>query len=164
MRLVPPEGRGTVSSGCPMSENHPFIERRREPRIPARGAVLLQTDGRAIHGRLLALSAVAVEITCELGFPLLGMAGERVALAIQLEGEPEPWQFSGRVTFIRASTHSLVVAYDDPSPELARRLASWLAESQRGVIEAQVLLWTRRHDDDRTHRAREDWPLAPWST
>jgi hypothetical protein len=147
-----------------MTEKEPFIERRRDPRIPAQGGVLLQTNGHVIDGRLLALSAVALEIQCALGFALLGMAGERVVLALQLEGEPDPWQFSGQVAFVRASTHRLVVGYDAPAHELARRIESWLADSREGAIEAQVLLWTRLHDHDRENRAREDWPPAPWST
>ena len=80
--------------------------------------------GHEIHARLVAISEVGVEIECQLGFALLGMAGEPVELTAAFDRGGEPWTLRGHVQFVRASKHSLVIEYDTPAPVLGRLLES----------------------------------------
>jgi hypothetical protein len=139
-----------------------FTERRREVRVPARGGALFEGPDHGIHGRLLTISRSAIEMSSELGFAVLGMTGTVGATEVVLEGEPEPWRFRGRVAFVRAANHSLVIAFDDPSPALVDRIERWLAAAPDHADEAQHVRWTRDRDDERA----EPGPRAqhePWS-
>jgi hypothetical protein len=135
-----------------------FTERRRELRAPARGSVRFEN----VHGRLMSISRSAIEASCELGFVVLGMAGTVGAVELMIDGDPEPWLFRGRVAFARAANHSLVIAFDDPSPALVDRLDRWLASVPEYADEGQRVQWTLDQDEERAPPAPRT-QHEPWS-
>lgn len=127
------------------------LERRAYVRVPVRGDVVFRGRDHEIHGRVVNLSEVALEVRCQLGFALLGMAGELVELIVSLDGNAAPWCFTGRVQYVRASAHTLVVHYDAP-PDLAREIAARLDGSRDGVASVQLAMLVRDRDErERAH-------------
>ena len=130
-------------------------ERRRYTRVPAHGDVVFRGREHVIHGRVVTLSEVALEVRCQLGFSILGMAGQAVDLAVVVEGIEGPWSLSGRVRTVRAATHTLVIEYDPPPPAIARLIESFLADSRDAAESLQLMLRMRDYDE-MEHRRIDD--------
>lgn len=108
-----------------------------------------------IHGRVVAISEVTLDVRCQLGFAILGMAGQAVDLAVVVEGVEGPWSLSGRVRTVRAATHTLVIEYDPPPAAVARVIESYLADSRDAAESLQLMLRMRDYDEIE-HRRIDD--------
>lgn len=117
-------------------------ERRRNPRIAARGSVVLRGPDHVTRGRLLNISLdaieVAIEVACELAFEPGGLVGFDVGL--RFDGVSGTWlHCPGRITQVRTTSStrrakfgSIVVVWEPLPVELrvviarleGRRLAS----------------------------------------
>jgi len=126
-------------------------ERRHHHRVPTTGHVVLHVrgDGSAdIHGQLMVVGVNDLEVQCDLGFRLLSMAGVGVDVELALDesgGEDGQRVQSfgpqrGRVTHVRAASHSLVVRLIDIPRELAAVLEASLAHPELGAKEAVVVV------------------------
>lgn len=131
------------------------IERRRYTRVPAHGNVVFRGREQVIHGRIVALSEVTLDVRCQLGCEMLGMAGQDVDLAVVIDGAEGPWSLSGRVRAVRAKTHTLVIEYDPPPPAVARVIESYLADSRDAAESLQLMLRMREYDE-LEHRRIDD--------
>jgi hypothetical protein len=131
------------------------IERRRFTRVPTHGDVVFRGREHVIHGRVVALSEIALDVRCQLGFSILGMAGQEVDLAVVIDGAEGPWNLRGRVRTVRAATHTLVIEYDPPPAEVARVIASYLSESRDAAESLQLMLRMRDYDE-LEHRRIDD--------
>jgi hypothetical protein len=129
----------------PMPPTEPAIERRAYVRVPVRGEVVFRDRNHDVHGRVVSLSEVGLEIRCQLGFSILAMAGP-IDITVTLD-DGTPLHLTGRVQFVRAATRSIVIAYDAPAPALAEAIESRLAASRDGVANLQLMMLTRAHDE-----------------
>ena len=134
-----------------MSPTEPAHERRLHVRVPVRGDVTFQIGDHEVHGRIVTVSDAALDIRCQLGFAILGMAGQPVDIAVVLD-DHRRWKLTGHVQFVRASTHTLVIAYDAPAPDLAREIEARLTDSRADAAALQMMILTRERDDrERSH-------------
>ena len=128
----------------------PQLERRQNPRIPAHGDVLVHANGKTIHGRLAAISESDIDVQCQLGFGLLGMAGQDVLVEARLD-DGAPWMLRGSVRFVRSTNHCLVIEYV-ADREVARHIAAFVMKHGARAAERQLLAC----DGDRTDRAQHE--------
>ena len=129
-----------------MSSEQPWIERRQHVRARVCGDVMLRSGGgREVHGRAVVVSVTTLEVTCQLGFSLLAMAGMSVEIEMRLDGHSTWFWFHGQVARVRAADHSLVIAVAALPAELAALVAG---AGEVAPIEVMVV------DDDRGRRAR----------
>jgi hypothetical protein len=129
-------------------------ERRQHARVPVRGDVQFHIGDHEFRGRLVTISDAALEIRCQLGFAILGMAGQPVELVLDLDGTAR-WVLTGHVQFVRASTHTLVISYDRPTPDLAREIETLIAGTREHAASLQLMLRARARDD-RERAAADD--------
>lgn len=140
-------GRGTVCVEAFMDVRPEASERRQHHRIPTTGDVVLHVrrdPDHDIHGHLMVLGVNDLEVQCDLGFRLLSMAGAAVDVELSLGHSGERalslWPLRGRVTHIRAASHSLVVKLTEIPRELAEVLEASLAHPELGATEAVVVV------------------------
>ena len=108
-----------------------------------------------IHGRVIAISEVTLDVRCPLGFSIRGMDGQVVDLAVVIDGAEGPWSLRGRVHKVRAATDTLVIEYDPPPPAVARVIESYLSESRDAAESLQLMLRMRDYDE-LEHRRIDD--------
>jgi hypothetical protein len=126
------------------------VERRQHVRVPAHGSVVFWARGHLVHGRLTTISDVGLEITCHLGFALLGMGDTLIELGLRLDGPVGGWlQLRGRISHVRAASHMLVIAIDDLAPEFLPRIAAWSLAGHDVPAPPEVMII----DSDRDRRA-----------
>jgi hypothetical protein len=101
--------------------------------------VVLRVPRGDIHGELKVLGVNDLEVQCELGFMLLSMAGMAVDVDLELD-EPNLRirPLRGRVTHVRAQSHSLVVRLTEVPRDLAVVIETSLAHPEIGADEAVV--------------------------
>lgn len=115
------------------------IDRRHHHRIPTAGQVVLHAQRGDIHGQLRVLGVNDLEVECDLGFGLLSMAGAAVEVELSLEGTGLRFvPLRGRVTHVRAESHSLVVRISEIPRELAAVIEASLAHPELGANEAVI--------------------------
>lgn len=121
-------------------------ERRHHHRVPTTGHVVLRVRRNGIndiHGQLMVLGVNDLEVQCDLGFKLLSMAGVAVDVELAL-GESghgvKFWPLRGRVTHVRAASHSLVVRLTEIPRELATVLEASLAHPELGAKDAVLVV------------------------
>ena len=105
-----------------MNYEQPLIERRQHMRVNARGAVILRSGGREIHGRGVVVSHTSLEVRCQLGFTLLSMAGMSVEIEMRLDRDATSFVVHGQVARVRGANHSLVITLGVLPEPLARLL------------------------------------------
>jgi hypothetical protein len=117
------------------------IDRRHHHRIPATGHVVLRVPRGEIHGQLRVLGVNDLEVQCDLGFTLLSMAGTPVDVELTLHDTGLRFlPMRGRVTHVRAQSHSLVVRLTEIPFELAEVIEASLAHPELGADEAVVVI------------------------
>jgi hypothetical protein len=117
------------------------IDRRHHHRIPATGRVVLRVPRGEIHGQLMVLGVNDLEVECDLGFMLLSMAGASVDVELTLHDSGLRFlPMRGRVTHVRAQSHSLVVRLTEIPCELANVIEASLAHPELGAKEAVVVI------------------------
>lgn len=119
-------------------------ERRHHHRIPTTGRVVLHVRRdpiHDIHGQLLVLGVNDLEVQCDLGFRLLSMAGAAVDVELSVgESGQRSLALRGRVTHVRAASHSLVVRLTEIPRDLAAVIEASLAHPELGANEAVVVV------------------------
>lgn len=141
-----------------MSSTEAIDDRRQHLRVPTHGAVVFWARGQEVRGRLASLSDVALDVRCNLGFALLGMAGAHVDLELVVEGSDARWRFAGQVRFVRAASHTLVIHYDTPIPDLARAIENHLTAHGDGVASTQLMLLARERERAAAERHEDPSP------
>lgn len=119
-------------------------ERREYPRIHAKGTLSFRSHDRPIHCRLVAVSHVGIEVTCEECEEEL--LGTDLDLDLRLDGAEGNW-FAGHgsVTALRPD-HRLVIALQAPIAELEALIAKSVVELR--PMSVMVV------DEDRPRRSR----------
>lgn len=122
-------------------------ERRHHHRVPTTGRVVLHVrrDGiNDIHGQLMVLGVNDLEVQCDLGFRLLSMAGVAVEVELAVDESGQRVRsfgsLRGRVTHVRAASHSLVVRLTEIPRDLATLLEASLAHPELGATEAVLVV------------------------
>ena len=131
------------------------IERRRFTRVPAHGDVVFRGREHVIHGRVVAISEVTLDVRCQLGFAIPCMVGQAVDLAVVIDGVEGPWNLTGHVRRVRAANHTLVIEYEPPPPAIARVIETFLADSRDAAESLQLMLRMRDYDEIE-HRRIDD--------
>jgi hypothetical protein len=117
----------------------PGTDRRHHHRIPTTGRVTLHVPRGDIHGELMVLGPNDLEVRCDLGFMLLSMAGATVDIELSLdEAGLRFLPLRGRVTHVRAQSHSLVVRLTEIPRQLAALIETSLAHPELGANEAVI--------------------------
>jgi hypothetical protein len=114
-------------------------DRRHHHRIPTTGRAVLHVPRGDIHGELMVLGPNDLEIRCDLGFMLLSMAGAVVDLELFLDESGLRFlPLRGRVTHVRAQSHSLVVKLTEIPRQLAALIEASLAHPELGASEGVI--------------------------
>ena len=128
------------------------MERRHSPRVHAHGSVSVFDGGHELHGRLLMLSTRELEVRCDLDVDPRELVGRVVVLSVWWEQEGRSYSVRGQVSYARVEAHSLVIAVDEPPPDL--RAAIERALAARGEGRALGVLVIDSHDQRRQKLAQ----------
>jgi hypothetical protein len=128
-----------------MAHGSRVMERRDRARVHAHGSVMLRDGEHELHGRLLMLSPIDVELRCDLDVDPLELVGKPVNLSVWWEQVGSWYAVRGQVQRARVESHSLVVSVEDPSPDLLAAIDRALADDddRRAVC---VMVVDTRHE------------------
>lgn len=120
------------------------MKRRQNLRVHAHGSVSVRDGGHELHGRLLMLGARELEVRCDLDVDPRSLVGRAVELSVWWEQEGQSYTVRGQVRYARSEAHSLVIAVEEPPPDLLAAIERALAACGEGgalgvlVIDSQA--------------------------
>jgi hypothetical protein len=108
-RVVLAVERGTVG----VMWHDPILDRRRCPRGPSAGMVVVRAAGRSVRGRIVDLSTDGVRARVESMTGLEGLADCSVGIDLRFDATPTEWvSLRGHVVRVSCAFLTIVIAFD----------------------------------------------------